>query len=211
MPRRLPAAPFLYPIVDAAALRGRPAGPVVGALAAAGCELLQLRAKSLGDRAFYTLAAEAVAAAHRHGARLVINDRADIARMAGADGVHVGQDDLPPADVRRVLGPDTIVGFSTHDLAQLQRAAAEPIDYVAIGPVFPTRHKDNPDPVVGPEMVARARALAPQPLVAIGGITEATAALVVGAGAEGVAVIGALFDSDDVGAAAARMIAALRA
>jgi thiamine-phosphate pyrophosphorylase len=205
----LPATPFAYPIVDAARLRGRDVATVVDLLARAGARLIQLRVKTHADRERLALARAAVAAARASGARLVVNDRADIAAISGADGLHVGQDDLPPAEARAVIGPGMILGVSTHGLAQLAAAASAPVDYVAIGPVFATRSKDDPDPVVGLEMVRRARAMVSRPLVAIGGITRANARDVVAAGADGVAVISDLLDAPDLGRAFAELRAAL--
>ncbi|PYQ46638.1 MAG: thiamine phosphate synthase [Acidobacteria bacterium] len=205
----LPAAPFAYPIVDAARLRGRDVAAVVDVLARGGARLIQLRVKALTDRERLALARAAVAAAHASGARLVVNDRADLARIVGADGLHVGQDDLSPDDARAVIGPGMLLGLSTHGLAQLEAAASAPVDYVAIGPVFATRTKDNPDPVVGLEMVRRARAIVSRPLVAIGGITRANARQVVEAGADGVAVVSDLLDAPDLGHALAELRAAL--
>lgn len=205
----LPGRPFVYPIVDTACLRGRAAAAVVDTLARAGARLLQLRAKTEGDRRRLALARETLAAARASGALLVVNDRADLARIVGADGLHVGQDDLPAAAARALVGPGVLLGLSTHGLAQLQAAAAEPVDYVAIGPVFPTRTKENPDPVVGLEMVRRARALTSLPLIAIGGITADNAAAVVEAGADGVAVISCLLDAPDLAHAFARLRAAV--
>ena len=207
---RLPPAPFVYPIVDLGLVDPERAGAVVAALAAAGARLLQLRAKSVPDRVLERAARDAVSAAHAAGALLVVNDRPDVARVAGADGVHVGQDDLEPADVRRLLPGGAIVGVSTHGPAQLAAAAAGGADYVAVGPVFATTTKDRPDPVVGLEFVRLARRATPGPLVAIGGITPGNAADVVAAGADGVAVISALLRAPDPGEAFRRMSAALR-
>ena len=206
----LPDTPFAYPIVDAARLRGRDAAFVVDTLARAGALLVQLRVKGLADRAWLALARATLAAARASGTHLVVNDRADIARIVGADGLHVGQDDLAGADARRIVGPDVLLGVSTHDLDQLAVAARGPVDYVAIGPVFPTRTKDNPDPVVGLEMVRRARAATSLPLVAIGGITRANARDVVEAGADGVAVISDLLDAPDLGRAFTELADAIR-
>jgi thiamine-phosphate pyrophosphorylase len=203
------ARPFVYPIVDADALRGRPVAAAVRALAEGGAALVQVRAKTLPDGALLGFAREALAAARAAGLRLFVNDRADVARIAGADGVHVGQEDLPPAACRTVLGAGALVGLSTHDLAQVSAAVREPIDYLAVGPVFPTRTKANPDPVVGLDLVRRARDLWSGPLVAIGGITAANAAEVVRAGADGVAVISALLDADDLRDAVRRLQGAL--
>jgi len=206
----LPPAPFVYPIVDTARLHGRDVGAVVDTLARAGALLLQLRAKGLPDRQVMALAREGLAAAHASGARLVVNDRADIARLVGADGLHVGQDDLPAEGARAVVGPEMLLGVSTHGLAQLDAASGEPVDYVAIGPVFPTRTKENPDPVVGLEMVRQARALTSRPLVAIGGMTRENARAVVEAGADGVAVVSDLLDAADLARAFTQLAAAIR-
>ena len=206
----LPGRPFAYPIVDTGGLRGRDPAFVVDTLARAGARLIQLRVKGLPDRAWLAMARSALAAARASGALLVVNDRADIARIAGADGLHVGQDDLTGTDARGLVGPGVLLGVSTHHLGQLAAAAAEPVDYVAIGPVFPTRTKDNPDPVVGLEMVRRARAATTRPLVAIGGITRANALSVVQAGADGVAVISDLLEATDLARAFTELAAAIR-
>jgi thiamine-phosphate pyrophosphorylase len=206
----LPAGPFLYPVVDAALLGERPVGLSVAALVAGGARIVQLRAKGLSDGRLLELAAEALAVTRGAGALLVVNDRPDVARILGADGVHLGQEDLAPHEVRALLAPGSIVGLSTHSLEQLGRAEAEPVDYVAIGPVFPTRTKSHPDPVVGLEMVRRARERTRRPLVAIGGITSENARSVVEAGADGVAVISALLLAADLEGAAREMSRRLR-
>jgi len=121
--------------------------------------------------------------------RLILNDRADLCLAADFDGVHVGQDDLSPEAVRRIIGPNRWLGVSTHNPEQLRQADLTSADYLAIGPVFRTSSKENPDPAVGLEGVRRARALTRKPLVAIGGITRANAASVIAAGADSVAVI----------------------
>jgi len=152
-----------------------------------------------GD-AFLATAAALVQLARLHQARVIINDRSDIARLADADGVHVGQEDLSPAAVRRLLGDGAIVGLSTHTAEQVDRAVLEPVSYVAIGPVFATATKATGYDKVGLEMVgeaarrAKARGL---PLVAIGGITLENAASVLDAGAASVAVIGDLLSRGD--------------
>ncbi|MCL5745575.1 MAG: thiamine phosphate synthase, partial [Acidobacteria bacterium] len=124
----------------------------------------------------------------RAGALFVIDDRADIAALLDA-GLHVGQDDLPPCDARRVLGPNRILGFSTHNPEQFAAALEEPADYLAFGPVFPTATKVNPDPVVGIDALRSLRDSTDRPIVAIGGITRLNARAVLGAGADSVAVI----------------------
>jgi thiamine-phosphate pyrophosphorylase len=212
--------PVLYPILDADSLlaasvggSGVPGTPVVGvlgmsamqavcghalALAEAGCTLIQYRAKRLAVR-------EALAQARElrrllPGITLIMNDRADLCLAAGFDGVHLGQDDLSPEGARSILGAGAIVGLSTHNSVQLEEALAKPVDYVAIGPVFATGSKPNPDPVVGLEGVSEARSLRDAsgrvlPLVAIGGITRGNAQAVLKAGADAVAVIGDLSNS----------------
>jgi thiamine-phosphate pyrophosphorylase len=124
-----------------------------------------------------------------HSARLIMNDRADLCLAAGFEGVHVGQEDLSPESVRAIIGPERWLGVSTHNPDQLREADLTSADYVAIGPVFATSSKENPDPLVGLEGVRRARALTGKPLVAIGGITRANALSVIDAGADSVAVI----------------------
>ena len=209
MPRRLPARPFLYPIVDVAALGSRTVADAVSALARGGARVVQLRAKDVDDGRLLALAKEGLATAHAAGALFIVNDRPDVARIAGADGVHVGQDDLDPSDARAVVGPDAIVGVSTHDLRQLAGAADGPVDYVAFGPIFPTRSKAAADPVVGLDLLRRARASTDRTLVAIGGITRAHAADVAAAGADGLAVISDLLSAPDLESAAREFIGTL--
>ena len=140
--------------------------------------------------------AEAVATeAARVGAMFVVNDRADFARLLNA-ALHLGQDDLGPVDARRVLHAGTVVGFSTHNEAQLLAAQGEPVDYVALGPMFGTSSKENPDPVVGVAELRSLRGLTGRPLVAIGGITRANALEALAAGADSVAVIGDVLPED---------------
>jgi thiamine-phosphate pyrophosphorylase len=126
----------------------------------------------------------------------IVNDRADVALLIGADGVHLGQDDLPPDRVRRMVGSSLRIGYSTHNAGQLRAGDLEPVDYLAIGPVFPTGSKEKPDPVLGPEALFELRRLTRKPLVAIGGVTRANAASVLEAGAEAVAVISDLLAED---------------
>jgi len=171
--------------------------------------IAQLRAKHLTDAELLPLTRAAVEGARVRGLRMIVNDRPDVALLAGADGVHLGQRDLPPASARELL-PDGLVGISTHDPDQLERAAGEPVDYVAVGPIFPTTGKSNPDPVVGLELVRRARAVTSLPVVAIGGITRASASAVIAAGAHGLAVIGDLLDAPDLDAALAEYQRVLR-
>jgi thiamine-phosphate pyrophosphorylase len=126
------------------------------------------------------------------GALFVVNDRADLAALTGA-ALHLGQDDLTPTAARRVVGAKTFIGFSTHNEAQIRAAAAEPANYLALGPIFGTASKQNPDPIVGLDALLRLRPLTDLPLVAIGGITRTNARSVLDAGANSIAIIGDLF------------------
>jgi thiamine-phosphate pyrophosphorylase len=185
--------PKLYAITDAR-LSGLAHEEQLRRLSEGGATFVQLREKHASPREFYREAEAALRVAHARGITLIINDRADIALALRADGVHLGQDDLDPTAARRLLGDDFVIGYSTHSLEQLEAAARLPVDYVAFGPVFPTRTKENPDPVVGLELLARARAaLDPLiPLVAIGGVTRENAHAALDAGADSVAVVSAL-------------------
>ena len=145
----LPRPPFLYPILDLDLLGARSPAGMASLLVASGVRMVQLRAKNATDGSLVETAREILAVCRPHGVPLVVNDRPDVARIVGAAGVHVGQDDLSPREVRAVLGEGAIVGLSTHDLDQVRAAEGEPVDYVAFGPVFPTRTKQGADPVVG--------------------------------------------------------------
>jgi thiamine-phosphate pyrophosphorylase len=182
----------LYAISDTR-ISGLSHAQQVAQLSEGGARLIQLREKHLAPRSFYREAEVALSEARNRGVRLIINDRPDIALALGADGVHLGQDDLPPEAARRLLGPDAVIGLSTHNLSQAQSAAKLPINYIAIGPIFVTTTKVNPEPAIGLEGLQRVRDLVGAiPLVAIGGITTENAAQVVAAGADAVAVISAL-------------------
>jgi thiamine-phosphate pyrophosphorylase len=160
-------------------------------LVAGGATLLQLREKHASAKEVLRLARELRRVLPAH-VRLILNDRSDLALAAGADGVHVGQDDIPPEAARRIIGPDGILGVSAHTPEQIAAAAQTSTDYVAIGPVFATSSKDNPDPVVGLEGVRQARTLTTKSLVAIGGITVENCRSLIAAGADSVAVISEL-------------------
>lgn len=193
--------PRVYAILDGPTLRNRDLGMVDAAesLLAAGIRLLQIRWKDTWTRGVY---ADAAAIAHlcRHaGASLVVNDRIDVAMLLSA-GAHVGQDDLPAAEARRLLGEGPLLGLSTHNETQFAAALGEPVDYLALGPVFGTASKINPDPVVGLEALRHMRRLTTLPLVAIGGITRGNAPSVWRAGADSVAVVGDLYPSESSGA-----------
>lgn len=186
-----------YPILDTETAARHGIDPVNAAarILEGGAGILQLRHKGFFSRRIFEQAREIAALCRQAGARFVMNDRADIARLLGV-ALHLGQDDLSPADARRVVGEGPWIGLSTHNERQLREADAQPVDYLALGPIFGTRSKANPDPVVGLAEILRLRALTTRPLVAIGGITRANARSVLEAGADSVAVIGDLFPED---------------
>ncbi|MFY9905818.1 MAG: thiamine phosphate synthase [Terriglobales bacterium] len=181
--------PRLYPILDPACF-GDSAEMLAAAeeLAAAGITLLQYRNKS-GTARLMLEEARKLRALLGPSVKLIMNDRADLCLGAGFDGLHVGQDDLLPESARRIIGPGRWLGVSTHNPEQLDEADKTSADYLAIGPIFATGSKANPDPVVGLEGLRRARELTRKPLVAIGGITRANAPSVIDAGADSIAVI----------------------
>jgi thiamine-phosphate pyrophosphorylase len=157
-------------------------------LAGGGATLIQLREKNSSAKEILRVA-RALRRVLPSEVALILNDRADLALAAAAEGVHVGQDDIPADSARRIVGPDRIVGLSTHNPEQVREADATKADYVAVGPVFATVSKDNPDPVIGLEGVRQARALTQKPIVAIGGIAVENCRSVIEAGADSVAVI----------------------
>ena len=167
-------------------------------LSAAGVAIIQYRAKALSARELFETARELARLSSSKSFRLIVNDRADVAALSGAGGVHVGQDDIPVEVARRVCGADCWVGVSTHSLEQVRAADSTSADYIAVGPIFSTSTKDNPDPVVGVDFVRRARELTRKPLVAIGGITAERAQEVYRAGADSVAVASDLLRTTDV-------------
>jgi thiamine-phosphate pyrophosphorylase len=181
--------PRLYAIIDAVFFPSTNALLTFAkGLLSGGCTLLQYRNKSGNARAMLDHARE-LRTRVGDSVKLIMNDRADLALAASFDGVHVGQDDLLPESVRKIIGPDRWLGVSTHNPEQLAEADLTSADYLAIGPVFSTTSKVRPDPLVGLEGVRRARQLTRKPLVAIGGITRSNAASVIEAGADSVAVI----------------------
>ncbi len=192
----LPAV--LYPIIDPDVCRARGLDPVAVARGClvGGARLLQLRCKGTPSGAFLALSEELVLIARGHAAELIVNDRADIARLSGAAGVHVGQEDLPVEDVREVAGADAIVGLSTHDERQVDEAVAGSATYVAVGPIFGTATKETGYSARGLELVRYAAGRG-KPVVAIGGITLDRVERVVEAGASAVAVIGDLLTGGD--------------
>ncbi len=215
--RRPPRPPAVYAIADAAALGAAALPGAVAAMAAAGVRWIQVRPKPrppappLDDRELLRLVAASRQAAAAAGADLWVDDRADVAALVDAAGLHLGQRDLPPAAARRLLGPEPWIGRSAHDEDELAAAADDPeVDVVAVGPVFPTRSKPDPDPVVGLELVRVARRRTAKPLVAIGGIDAGNLGAVLAAGADTVAVLSAAC-GDDPGASCRALLAAARA
>ena len=186
--------PRFYPILDTATASRFGVTPADAAarMLRAGARILQFRHKEVFSRDVFQELERVANLCAKSGARLIVNDRADLARLFDA-GLHLGQEDLTPSQARIVAGSAAFIGYSTHSALQLQAAAAEPADYFAFGPVFATTTKTNPDPVVGLENLPRLRALTDRPLVAIGGITRSNARGVLDAGADSVAVIGDLF------------------
>jgi thiamine-phosphate pyrophosphorylase len=191
----LTTLPRLYPILDADALTraGVPLTTAAHGLYDAGVRWVQYRDKQASDAEVAGRMRELRAIFPAGEAVLLLNDRVHLCAVAGADGVHIGQQDMLPAEARRILGPKRLLGVSTHNVAQLRAAlATRAADYLAIGPVYATGSKENADPVVGLDGVMAARKLTRLPLVAIGGITAENARAVIEAGADAVAVISGL-------------------
>jgi thiamine-phosphate pyrophosphorylase len=182
------ALPPLYVILDAALLPNDPV-EFEKRLIEAGARLFQYRNKTAPARELLQASQALGVTARQEGGSFLVNDRPDIARLAWANGVHVGQDDLDVAAARAIVGLQAIVGISTHNMEQFKAAADTDADYIAVGPVFETRSKEKPDPVVGLELIREARRLTSKPIVAIGGITLERATEVIAAGADSVAVI----------------------
>ena len=183
--------PKIYPITDTN-ISGLSHRDQVEQLIEGGATLIQLREKRASPREFFQDAREALSIAHAARVKLIINDRVDIALAIGADGVHLGQTDMPVEAARLLLGEHAIIGFSTHNLNQVEEAVRLPIDYLAFGPIFPTATKENPDPIVGLTELARIKTLVGSlPLVAIGGIGAGAVGEVLISGADSVAIISA--------------------
>ena len=199
----------LYVILDRGAAGGRELGPLLDAVLAGGCRLVQLREKNLPPVELYPLALELRRRCREAGCLFIVNDRVDLALAVEADGVHVGQDDLPAREARRLLRPGMLLGVSTHDEIQARRARDDGADYVAVGSMFPTGSKPGFQ-LVGPELVRRVRPDIAVPLVAIGGITVDNVAEIVRAGADAVAVISAVCGAPDPAAATRRFLEAIR-
>ncbi len=186
------ALPKIYPITDVR-LSGISHAQQVEKLIAGGAKIIQLREKYASPRQFYASAAAALKIAHKNCIKIIINDRVDIALAIKADGVHLGQDDMPADKAREILGAKAIIGFSTHTAKQAAHALNLPVDYIAVGPIFQTESKEDPDKVVGLETFTKIRAsVGGFPLVAIGGIDADNVEAVLSTGADAAAIIGAL-------------------
>jgi thiamine-phosphate pyrophosphorylase len=199
--------PPLYAILDPEQAKGRVPSDVVEALLEGGARLIQLRAKKLAPREILDLARAIAAPIRRKRCLLIINDRADIALASGADGVHLGQDDLPLSAARRLMA-GKIVGISTHDLEQAREAERGGADYIGFGPMFATATKDTGYSARGPEMLRAIRAAVTLPIVAIGGITEGNVAHTWRAGADSAAIISDILGAEHISAKVARILGA---
>jgi thiamine-phosphate pyrophosphorylase len=183
--------PPIYPITDPRS--GLSHREQVARLIAGGAKIIQFRDKEASPRDFYEAAQETIELTRRHGVPLIVNDRVDIALAIKAAGVHLGQDDLPPYKAREILGESAIIGFSTHSVEQAAGAAAWPVDYIAIGPIFVTQTKADPEPTVGLDGLAAVRNTARnKPIVAIGGINAQNIRAVLDAGADSAAMIASI-------------------
>ena len=183
---------------------------ILDAAIAGGCRMVQLREKAWPSGKLLPLAERLRDRCRAAGVTFIVNDRVDLAVAVDADGVHVGQDDLPPRAARPLLRPGMILGVSTHSVEQARAAQAEGADYVAVGSMFPTSTKPDYE-LVGPDLIRKLRGEIRVPLIGIGGITVANVGDVIGAGADGVAVISAVCAAPDAGTACRRFIEAIRA
>lgn len=207
MPFQLPK---IYPITDAT-LASRTHAEQVARLLSGGATFIQLREKKNSPRDFFADASAAISLARAAGVTVIINDRVDIALALEASGVHLGQTDMPASAARQILGSQAIIGYSTHNLDQVRQALELPIDYLAFGPVFSTRTKENPDPITGLDHLHSAKTLAGTlPVVAIGGIRQSNLAEVFAAGADSAAIISEILSpSHDIAANLRKMLDSL--
>ncbi len=189
--------PRIYPITDTR-LSKLSHAEQVKRLVKGGATFIQLREKRSSMKDFFADAAEALRFARKNGAKIIINDRVDVALALGADGVHLGQEDLPPEEARKILGERAIIGFSTHNLKQAIEAIKLPVNYIAVGPIFDTKTKENPENAVGLEAIENVRKeIGNFPLVAIGGINSMNFREVLDAGADSAAIISDLLSEPD--------------
>jgi thiamine-phosphate pyrophosphorylase len=200
----------LYLILDPIVAGSLSLTDLVKTALATGVRLFQLRKKTPHAGEFYDLAVQCCELVRASGGTFIVNDRVDVAQAVGADGVHLGQEDLPLADARAILGPDKLIGISTHNLKQALEADAGGADYIGFGPIFPTTTKEHPAPVVGIAGLREVRVKVRLPIVAIGGIKAKNVREVVAAGADCVAVISAVLAAPDPHAALAELVKVIR-
>ncbi|HEX9080569.1 MAG TPA: thiamine phosphate synthase [Desulfuromonadaceae bacterium] len=206
----MPAIDFsLYLITDRTQTHGRPLAAVVREALEGGVRAVQLREKDLSGRDLFSLAQELRAITREYGARLIINDRPDIALVTEADGVHLGAASLPVAAARTILGPERLIGYSAHAVAEARQAEAEGADFATFGPVYPTPSKAAYGAPLGPEKLAEAAATLGIPVFALGGVKKTSIAELLTAGARGIALISAVIAADDPRAAAATLLETL--
>ncbi|MBI1746968.1 MAG: thiamine phosphate synthase [Acidobacteria bacterium] len=192
------AMPKLYAITDRKLSARATHLEIVKELIRGGAEFIQVREKGLDALSLYQQIRTVMAYARPRGVIIIINDRVDLAMATDADGVHLGQDDLPVPAARRLLGPTKIIGLSTHSLAQALRAEQEPVDYIAMGPIFPTKTKESSNPPVGTAIIKKLSSRLSKPIVGIGGINLRNAAEVLAAGAQSVALISDLATAGNI-------------
>lgn len=202
--------PRLYVILDAAQAK-RPIGELADELFAAGARLFQYRDKMATGKELLQVSRLLAERLVSRGASFLVNDRPDVAVLAGASGAHLGQEDVSPEDGRAILGASRLLGVSTHNREQFEVAMKTSADYIAVGPIFPTGSKQNPDPVVGTGLLKELRRLTEKPIVAIGGITLERAGEVIEAGADSAAVISDILGAADPGERARQFLDALGA
>jgi thiamine-phosphate pyrophosphorylase len=209
-PKRVLFPGGLYLILDPAVAGGRPLEEIARQALRQGIRMFQLRVKTSETGVLYGLASTLAPVIQAAAGMFIINDRCDVALAVGADGVHLGQEDLPVAEARALMGPQRIIGISTHTLAQALEAEAQGADYLGFGPIFPTSTKSNPEPVVGIERLREVRARVRLPIVAIGGINAGNIRMVADAGSEASAVLSAVIAAPDPTRAIAELMTALQ-
>ncbi|NLP18373.1 MAG: thiamine phosphate synthase [Firmicutes bacterium] len=200
----------IYVLVTSDLCKGRPPDKVVNATLQGGATAIQLREKNLLGRELVDLALKYRQLTHQYGALFIVNDRLDIALAAGADGVHLGQDDIPASVARRLLGPDKIIGVSVANAAEARKAREDGADYVGLGPFFPTESKTDVGEPVDLDTLREVKGAVDIPVVAIGGIKVENAAVLCAAGADGVAVISAVVGAPDIKDATTRLVEAVQ-
>lgn len=199
--------PNIYPIIDISLISSDKTGETAQAIMDGGAKILQLRAKKLSSRKFLETARIIRKITKDRGAVFIVNDRVDIALMTDADGVHLGQDDLPVKEARRLLGNNKIIGYSTHNLREARVAKKLPVDYISFGPIFPTKTKEDAQMPKGIKGLSEVRKAVDIPIIAIGGITETNMAHVFKQGADSAAMISEILTASDISKKVNRLIA----